>query len=323
MDLRELIEAIRARLGLLGSPPPAARSGPLILIFNTMWGQLPDPGDQPLPDGYEITADKRRWREAAATVFHIPTLRRLPRPVKQPGQLWVAWSMECEVNYPELRDPAFMRPFDLTMTYRLDSDVPVPYTPYYGSTANFERALRTPPPPKVAGHLAALFISSRIDRSGRLAYAADLMRHLEVHSYGRTLRNRTLAGDQGRATKLDLIGGYRFTLAFENAIGHDYVTEKFYDPLVAGSVPVYLGAPNVEAFAPGDRCFINAAAFAGPRALAAHLLALAEDDAAYAEYLAWKQRPLRPAFRRLLDDQRSNPSVRLCRVVGERQRRHP
>lgn len=118
MELRELIGAIRARLGLLGSPTPVARSGPLILIFNTMWGQLPHLGDQPLPEGRAVTTDKRRWREAAAIVFS-PTPRWLPRPVKQPGQRWVAWSMECEVNYPEPRDPAFMRPFDLTMTYHL------------------------------------------------------------------------------------------------------------------------------------------------------------------------------------------------------------
>jgi hypothetical protein len=37
-----------------------------------------------------------------------------------------------------------------------------------------------------------------------------------------------------------------------------YVTEKFFDPLIAGSVSVYLGVPDVDKLAPGlhayNRC---------------------------------------------------------------------
>lgn len=182
--------------------------------------------------------------------------------------------MECAAHYPRLRDPAFLRAFDLTMTYRRDSDVPTLYTALARDNAEFVRALWAPPRPKSPDRLAVLMISGRHDRSGRLEYARDLMRHLDVHSYGRVLRNRRLARDEGRASKLELIAGYRFTLAFENAIAPDYVTEKFFDPLLAGSVPVYLGAPNAADFAPGDGCAIYAAAFGGPRALAEHLLAL-------------------------------------------------
>src|SRR5204863_10198514 len=105
-----------------------------------------------------------------------------------------------------------------------------------------EAMLRTPPRPK--RELAALFMSATRETSGRTAYAAELMRHMEVHSYGSLLRNRRLRDDRGGATKLETIASYRFTLAFENALEEDYVTEKLYDPLVAGSVPVYLGAPD-------------------------------------------------------------------------------
>jgi hypothetical protein len=317
----EIIEAARLRLGLLGQggrTVPAAGSGTLILVFNTMWGHAPDLLRQRLPDGYELTTDKRRYHAAAVVVFHIPTLGWLPRPPKLPGQLWVAWSMECEVNYPHLRDPAFIGAFDLTMTYRRDSDVPALYTSYFRTAADFVRALQAPPKPKLWDRLAVLLISSRIDRSGRLPYATELMRYLDVHSYGRTLRNRTLPHDVGRASKLELIAGYRFTLAFENAIAQDYVTEKFYDPLIAGSVPVYLGAPNVDDFAPGDHCYINTADFAGPRALADHLLRLAVDKAAYEKYLAWKARPLRSAFLTMLAGQEVPPLVRLCQLLQAR-----
>jgi hypothetical protein len=52
-------------------------------------------------------------------------------PRKLPRQLWVAWSMESRENYARLRDESFMRNFDLTMTYRLNSDVPQLYFSYY------------------------------------------------------------------------------------------------------------------------------------------------------------------------------------------------
>jgi hypothetical protein len=252
-------------------------------------------------------------------VFHVPSRPDLPAH-KPGGQLWVAWSMECEVNYPQLRDPLYMRQFDLTMTYRLDADVVVAYTSYYGNVANLERALRPRPAPKTGDKLASLFISSGLNRSGRIEYAEELMRYLDVHSYGKVLRNRQIMGpDRNRPTKLDIIAGYKFDLAFENASGEDYVTEKFFDPLVVGSVPVYLGAPNVEEFAPGDRCFINTADFHSPRELAEYLTHLDHDDAAYAAYFAWKEQPFRPAFRALLAGQEVPPFARLCRAVQTRR----
>ena len=60
------------------------------------------------------------------------------------------------------------------------------------------------------------------------------------------------------------------------------MTEKFFDPLIVGSVPVYLGAPNVAELAPGEHCYIDAAEFPGSLGgLAEYLLALDADPAWY------------------------------------------
>lgn len=45
---------------------------------------------------------------------------------------------------------------------------------------------------------------------------------------------------------LQLMAKYKFTIAFENAIGDDYITEKLWRPLMLGSVPIYLGSPSIH-----------------------------------------------------------------------------
>jgi Glycosyltransferase family 10 (fucosyltransferase) C-term/Fucosyltransferase, N-terminal len=312
--LRTLRERVSSRLlqrGLLPARGGSTGETTLILLYNTMFGApltLPPSGP---PQGFELTTDLRRFGEARAAVFHIPSLGRIERLRKPAGQLWVAWWMECEQHFPRLADPEFMRRFDLTMSHRLDADVPVPYLGGVDETA-----LRAPPRPK--RELAALFMSGTRETSGRTAYAAELMRHMDVHSYGRVLRNRRLDQDRGRETKLETVSRYRFTLAFENAVAEDYVTEKLYDPLLAGSVPVYLGAPNVERFAPSRDAYLDVRDYPSPRVLADHLLKLAGDEAAYRRHLAWKERPFESGFREMLDQQGTDALVRLCEVIADR-----
>ena len=293
---------------------------PIVLFFSTpefrTWGD-PIP-EQVLSAGgvdYQITSDQSRVRDAAAIVFHVPTLSGLREVEKRRGQKWVAWSMESDVNLPQLKMPAFLRYFDLTMTYRLDSDVPILYvTECFG--ADPREALASAPQPKTEASPVAYFDSNKWASNKRSVYVAELMKHVKVDSYGRTLRNKTLPEDKGRATKLETIARHKFTLAIENSSTKDYVTEKFYDPLVAGSVPVYLGAPNIEDFVPADDCFIKISDFAGPRELAEYLTMLDRDDEQYNRYFAWKQKPLEQSFLDLVAAHGSDPKLRLCAKLG-------
>jgi hypothetical protein len=281
-----------------------------ILIYQDSWGGLSE--RDACDCAFEVSRDRSQWEAADAIVFHLPRLResRFP-PRKRAGQIWVALCVESAVHYPMLAGRARLGAvFDLWMTYQRDADV---WCPYFGR--NVVAALSSKPLDKTEPAPAVAFISSGHDASGRGAFLSELMRHMPVDSYGKLHRNRTLANDEGPASKRSAIARYRFTLAFENAIDRDYVTEKFFDPLYAGSVPVYLGAPNVEAFAPGDDCFIDAAHYDGPRALAQHLMELAADEAAYARYLRWKSEPLRASFLGMVEEVRDSTLCRLARLV--------
>ena len=125
---------------------------------------------------------------------------------------------------------------------------------------------------------------------------------------------------RARREKLAVIARHKFTLAFENSISPDYVTEKFFDPLVAGSVPVYLGAPNVADFAPAPHSYIDTADFSGPDELAAYLNHLDQHDEEYQAYLAWKDEGLSDGFRALVAAAPDRPLCRLAELVGPRFR---
>jgi len=56
--------------------------------------------------------------------------------------------------------------------------------------------------------------------------------------------------------KLTEISAYKFSLCIENAKFPGYVTEKIIDCIVAGVVPLYLGAPDISEIIPKD-CFID------------------------------------------------------------------
>src|SRR5262249_16725807 len=139
--------------------------------------------------------------------------------------------------------------------------------------------------------------------------------HIRVDCYGKWNPNRVLENDTGRETKLDTIARYKFTLAFENSLSKDYVSEKFFDPLIAGSVPVYQGTSTIETFAPADRCFIDVNHFRNPKDLANYIRELDRDPVRYAAYLAWKDRPFRRSFDRLVDSQREDYRIRVCRAL--------
>ncbi|MCP4404616.1 MAG: alpha-1,3-fucosyltransferase [bacterium] len=294
-----------------GSLPASLDSKTVILLFNSMFGIPLALDEVTLPENCEITTDRRHMADAAAVVFHLPTLGIIRYLKKPPGQLWVAWTMECEAHYPRWQKSAFLKRFDLKISYHQDADVVTTYV-----HPKHEELLRTPLQEKKPGNLVAFFASNYDERSGRTRYVAELMKYLDVHCYGKCLRNRRLPKEQdNRPGKWNTLASYKFDLAFENAIARDYVTEKFFDPLVAGSVPVYLGAPNIKEYMPGKHCFINVSDFSRPKELAEYLLKLDKNDAEYQQYLAWKRQPYKPSFLTMLERGKEHPFVQLCQKI--------
>jgi hypothetical protein len=106
-------------------------------------------------------------------------------------------------------------------------------------------------------------------------------------------------------------------MAFENARDVDYVTEKFFEPLMYGAVPVYLGAPNIEDFAPGDHCYINASDFGSAQELAEFLLNMSDDD--YERYHEWREKPLRENFVAMCESTSSHTLMPVIKMIRDKR----
>lgn len=61
-------------------------------------------------------------------------------------------------------------------------------------------------------------------------------------------------------SKMDVLAQYRFSLCLENMPMTGYLTEKIFDCLYAGTVPIYLGAPDIEDLLPAE-AYIDARRF--------------------------------------------------------------
>jgi len=61
--------------------------------------------------------------------------------------------------------------------------------------------------------------------------------------------------------KYEAMSRYRYAICYENMVLDGWITEKLFDCLYAGVVPIYLGAPEIDA-AVDPACFIDARQFA-------------------------------------------------------------
>lgn len=67
-----------------------------------------------------------------------------------------------------------------------------------------------------------------------------------VDSAGRYLNNIGYNLEDGTLAKLAFIKDYKFVISFENISFPGYTTEKVFEPLLAGAIPIYWGNPRVN-----------------------------------------------------------------------------
>ncbi|ELU02780.1 hypothetical protein CAPTEDRAFT_142220 [Capitella teleta] len=163
--------------------------------------------------------------------------------------------------------------FNLTSTFSMDSDVPLPMqrkcTPVKG-----QNNVRSYPGEnfaiKKSRMLAWINVNHCATPSRREYYVQDLRKHVDVHIYGQCGEYRCRDGMHKCLRRI--APKYKFILAFENALCSDYITDalwSIFDNRLK-VVPIVLGAADYSSVLP-EGTYIDVRNFTSPRALAKYL----------------------------------------------------
>ncbi len=309
---------------------------------------------------------------ADARLFHIPNMQQLNMSVLPERsfdtQVYLGFASETPLYYSWLADARFMAQFDHTFGYPATTatHTNVALGPYSWNGMRRTRELRVP------GYAAELDFTQELMKDiarGDDARARDGIfwmasncgaknaRHalakriietpssMRVHSYGSCMHTRdpSLPKSPRRAThaehdssKLVVMREYAFDLAFENSHCEEYVTEKVWHSLAAGTIPVFFGTSMAWYLLPAPDAAIFAQDFASPKELMAYLSKLDVNPALRAKHLRWRAdfaayaisgQPgeLAPEFIKLLEyskrvNQEDNLLCLMCAKVHELKR---
>jgi len=189
--------------------------------------------------------------------------------------------LESDISLPE----GF---FNWTITFKRDSDFHLPF-------GNYFRLPSAAKPSKFTNYAAEKnkLVMWAVSRCGRIRekYVKKLLNYISVDIYGECSRIYGQDNQCSRSRNCDgVFKPYKFTLAFENGVCTDYITEKFWTALRRNSVPVVLAKDYYSADVVPPGSFISVQDFPSVKALAEYLLYLDKNDTAYNEYFSWKQK---------------------------------
>jgi len=219
---------------------------------------------------------------------------------RKPGEDWALFHEESPKNNPIFSHPEVMSHFNHTSTLRQTSHFPL--TTQYLESIQYITDSRLLVPVETKNRLQrgeglapVAYVQSGCDTpSMRDSWVAEFMKHIPVDSYGSCLNNKQLPSDIAGSEQfenekfLKFLAQYKFVISFENAICDDYVTEKLWRTLRIGSVPIYLGAPNVETLLPNKNSAILVKNFKSPKDVADYIATVNEDDKLYNSFLKHK-----------------------------------
>ncbi|XP_072725455.1 alpha-(1,3)-fucosyltransferase 11 [Ciconia boyciana] len=250
-----------------------------------------------------VTRSRRvaRHRRTKALIFYGTDFRAYEAPLPRLAhQTWALFHEESPMNNYVLSHPPGIQLFNYTATFRRESDYPL--TLQWLPGVGYLRGPAVPLAEKDAwrrkGYAPVLYMQSHCDvPSDRDRYVRELMKYIQVDSYGKCLHNRELPSERLRDTStattedsefMTFIARYKFHLALENAICDDYMTEKLWRPMHLGAVPVYRGSPAVRDWMPNNLSIILIDDFDSPQELAKYLDFLDKNGEEYMKYLEYK-----------------------------------
>lgn len=210
------------------------------------------------------------------------------------SQIWAFLTDESPYHtflQPKVHLKDFNGIFNWSMTYRMNSDIPVPYGRAIPKTEieefSISKAFNSWAKRKRKDVLVAILGSNCGSKNHRWEYVRELQKHITVDTYGGCGKLKCSGHFESDCDKLN---DYLFYLAFENSNCDDYLTEKlWWNAYHKNAIPIIMGPTreNLEKLLP-YQSYISVDEFATPRDLAAYLLYLNNTPSELAIYFTWK-----------------------------------
>lgn len=255
-----------------------------------------DPFEKCSVQNCEITYKDESIDSADIVIIHMHRTKGPfdlpPQEKRNHKQIWAFLTDESPqhtfMSGAKLKD--FNGVFNWSMTYRMDSDIPVPYgrteirNKPSKSKIDFYQWLLT----KKSDVLVAMLSSNCNSNNHRKEYVKELQKFIPVDVYGGC---GTLKCPGHFKLDCEPIQDYIFYLSFENSNCNEYITEKlWWNAYDKKSIPIVMGANknNYSSLLP-PHSYINVDDFASPRDLATYLKYLYNAPSELEQYLQWQK----------------------------------
>ena len=247
---------------------------------------------------YEILKRGPRYYERCVNKqdLHLIAWKHFPLPIECMKEQTFLWQLESPISITVPPSDIYKNRFHKIFTYHQSSTngqnviyTPIPYT-YHRILKNYDLKSK-----QYLVSLVGKYSEYHHYRLRRDSIVWFLKNHPnDIRFFGHDWQNilKYLSDAEQEKFKIQY-GGYisdkfeeisksKFVLAYENFRFNDYITEKIYDVMAAGSVPIYSGAPNIREHIP-QSCFIDFHAFQSYEELYDFLVNMSDDT--YNDYL--------------------------------------
>ncbi|XP_043488300.1 alpha-(1,3)-fucosyltransferase 7-like isoform X2 [Polistes fuscatus] len=237
-----------------------------------------------------------------AVVFHLhftKSVKNLPIRTRS-NQRWIFLTDESPMHtfyYKNQKLSDYNGLFNWSMSYRMDSDIPVPYgrTIPISSTRNSFNNLTYLYHYFLSSKtkLVAIMASNCSGKNKRWIYIRSLKSILgnDLDIYGRCKGGNRTACPGHFDTDCPALNAYKFYLAFENSNCKEYLTEKvFWNGYNKFAVPIIMGAPksDCERLLPSGS-YLHVNDFASSYELAHYLQNFHHNINNYLQFHVWRQ----------------------------------
>ncbi|KAL3273121.1 hypothetical protein HHI36_014575 [Cryptolaemus montrouzieri] len=262
--------------------------------FNYFTKETYDPLNSCSVKNCKFTFNDTDLKTADAVIFHLHRtkgLQDLPKDHENPNQIWAFLTDESPYHTfmkSKVKISDFDKKFNWSMTYRMDSDIPVPY----GRARKFSEKVPMIKSKKYVekrkDRLVTILGSNCGGKNHRWQYVKKMNESIHVDVYG-GCGNKTACPGHFKSD-CPAIDSYLFYLSFENSDCREYITEKvFWNAYHKESIPVIMGydKKTYEKLLP-PLSYLHVDDFASPKDLADYILFLNRTEE-YKKYFQWKE----------------------------------